>query len=191
MKSKISIIFAIILIGMGMTSCKGKDETEQIRDYKANVYAYMFASQSVAVYIADNITDFEKGLRYLDTSTGTMNGSHGEYCYNAKDMVTMVRDFYKAQKAVDVIRSYKSEAKRTMPDGKADLARLYKIAEEMEVLAFDSQMTHTYPNKYSSLLEEFANIFVATDATYPNTQVNYDEIKDSIDILKVVLRGAE
>ena len=184
MKAKnIIILMLSILMLMGC----GNDKTKQIRNFKEDVYCYMFASQSVAVYIADNIKDYERGLRYLDMTTGTMNGSYGEYCYEVKDMVRLVRDFYISQKANKVISSYKSDAKRHLPNDAPDLERLYKIAMEMEDLAFTSELTHTYPNKYQLLLESFTDLFVASDENYPNTTVDYDKAKAGIDKLQEIL----
>lgn len=176
-----ALLTAIVLVGCG------KDETKQIQQYKENVYCYMFASQSVAVYISDNIKDYERGLRYLDMETGTMTGSRGEYCYDVKDMVWLVRNFYISQKADKVIATYKADCKRTLPPGHPDLERLYKIAEEMEGLAFTSELTHTYPNKYQLLIEQFVSRFSVTDQNYPNTNVDYDKAKESISTLQEVL----
>lgn len=177
----ITFLTALVLVGCG------KDETKQIQQFKENVYCYMFASQSVAIYISDNIKDYERGLRYLDMETGTMTGYRGEYCYEVKDMVRIVRDFYKTQKADKVIATYKADSKRTLPPDHPDLERLYKIAEEMEGLAFISELTHTYPNKYELLLEQFASHFAATDNKYPNTNVDYEQAKEGISTLQEVL----
>lgn len=181
-KALLYIFLALVLGG-----CAKKDDTEQIRQFKENVYCYMFASQSVAVYISDNIKDYERGLHYLDMTTGNMNGSYGEYCYEVKDMVRLVRAFYKALKANDVIASYKADAKRTLPPDHPDLEKLYKIAEDMEGLALTSELTHTYPNKYQLLLEQFTDNFSATDQKYPNTNVDYEQAKATMSKMQEVL----
>lgn len=174
---------------MMVMGCSKKNETKEVQSFKEYVYGYMYSAQSMASFIADNIGKYESGMHYFDTYNGYANYSNGEYCENVKDMIAIIRNQYKEQKYVDVIRSYGSEAKRVLPPDKADLAKLLLLAKEMEDLAVSSELTHTYGNKYNLLIEEFSTVFAVSDQTYPNTAVNYDSIQGGVIKLQKTLMG--
>ena len=181
--------FTFILLAMMVMGCSKKNNTKEVQSFKEAVYGYMYSAQSMASFIADNISKYESGMHYFDTYNGYANYSNGEYCENVKDMVAIIRNQYKEQKSVEVIRSCGSEAKRVLPPNKADMARLLRLAEEMEDLAVTSELTHTYGNKYNLLIEEFSTAFAVSDKTYPNTAVNYDSIQGGVIRLQEVLTG--
>ena len=176
-------------MAMMVMGCSEKTDTKEVLNFKEAVYGYMYSAQSMAVFIAENIETHEKGLHYFDTENGYLTYSRGEYCENANDVVTLIRNQYRNQKFIDVIRSYKSEAKRHLPQGKADLEQLYQIAEEMDGLATTSELTHTYGHKYKLLIDAFMDKFSTSDLTYPNTAVNYEKVQDGIIRLHNTLRG--
>lgn len=171
--------------------CSKKNDVKEVLDFKEAVYGYMHSSQSMAGFIAGNIDKYKSGMHYFDIYNGSANYSHGEYCEDVSDMVTVIRNHYREQKSINVIQSYKEEAKRLLPKGKTDLSQLYRLAEDMEELAVTSSLTSTYSDKYNLLIEHFTVIFSATDMTYPNTAVNYKNVQDGITKLQETLMDLE
>ena len=59
MKAKVltAIFMAMMVIG-----CSKKTETKEVLDFKEAVYGYMYSSQSMATFIAENIETYERGL---------------------------------------------------------------------------------------------------------------------------------
>lgn len=186
---KVIRTLSFILLAMMVMGCSEKKDTRQVQEFKESVYGYMYSAQSMASFIADNIGKYESGMHYFDTYNGYANYSTGEYCEDVKDMVAIIRNQYREQKSVDVIQSCASEARRLLPPDKPDLARLMKLAGEMEDLAVTSELTHTYGNKYKLLIEEFSTAFAVSDNTYPNTAVNYDSIQGGVIRLQETLMG--
>lgn len=188
MKAK---VLTAILMAMMVMGCSKKTDTKEVLDFKEAVYGYMYSAQSMAMFIAENIETYEKGLHYFDTENGYLTYSHGDYCEDVNEVVTIIRNQYKEQKSINVIQSYKEEAKRLLPKGKTDLSQLYRLAEDMEELAVTSSLTSTYSDKYNLLIEHFTVIFSATDMTYPNTAVNYKNVQDGITKLQETLMDLE
>ena len=183
-------ILSIILLTIMVMGCSKKDNTEYVQSFKEAVFGYMYSAQSMAVFIAENINTYEKGLHYFDTENGYLTYSRGDYCEDVHEVVAIIRDQYKKQKSIDVIRSYKSEAKMYLPQGKDDLEQLYRLAEEMDRLATTSELTHTYGHKYKLLIDSFIDKFSASDLKYPNTAVNFEKVKGDITRLQEVLMGS-
>lgn len=182
-------IITMLILSVLMVGCGKKDETKQVLGFKESVYGYMYSAQSMASFIADNIEKYESGMHYFDNYNGTANYSTGEYCEDVKVMVAIIRNHYEEQKSLEVIRSYGSEAKRLLPQGKADLEQLYRLAAEMDELATTSSLTNTYRHKYGLLIESFSTKFSVSDNTYKNTAVDYEKVKDGITRLQETLMG--
>lgn len=189
---KAKIIITVLITALAVIGCsKAKDSTEQIHTFKESVYGYMYSAQSMATFIADNIEQYERGLRYFDTENGYLTYSNGEYCESVEDVVAIIRERYRQMKSVDVIQSYKAEAYRHLPEGKPDLQSLYELAKDMDELATTAVPSHTYGTRCNTILESFSTKFAVSDNTYPNTAVNYEDVQGGIIRLQETLMGLE
>lgn len=93
MKAK---VLTAILMAMMVMGCSKKTDTKEVLDFKEAVYGYMYSAQSMAMFIAENIETYEKGLHYFDTENGYLTYSRGEYCEDVSEVVTIIRDQYKS-----------------------------------------------------------------------------------------------
>lgn len=90
-RTLIAILMATMVMG-----CSKKNDAKEVLDFKEAVYGYMYSAQSMAMFIAENIETYEKGLHYFDTENGYLTYSRGEYCEDVNEVVTIIRNQYKS-----------------------------------------------------------------------------------------------